>query len=101
MPSSPSFRCCSDHIVFDQVQRKVIIAIENQEPAIFAEGFIKATLACSFILLLVTIVLFKALDKRTLELSKSKSALEVALEQQKIFIFSFSDDLRNPINSLL
>jgi len=52
-------------------------------------------------MLLVNITLVKALDKRTLELSRAKNALENALDQQKTFIFSFSHELRNPINSLL
>jgi len=45
--------------------------------------------------------LVTTLEERSIELLRVKSALENALEQQKTFIFSFSHELRNPINSLL
>ncbi len=50
---------------------------------------------------LIDIALITTLDKRAIELLKTKKNLESALEQQKTFIFSFSHELRNPINSLL
>ena len=49
----------------------------------------------------MSIGLFQTLDKRTIELSKSKCVLENVLEQKKTFILSFSHELRNSINSLL
>jgi len=80
---------------------KLAILIRNEEPAIFAERFVKNTLFFFVIMLIVNIILVKTLEKKTIELSRTKSAIEAALEQQRTFIFSFSHELRNPINSLL
>ena len=49
----------------------------------------------------MNVTLTKILEKKTIELSRAKIALENALEQQKTFIYSFSHELRNSINSLL
>jgi len=45
--------------------------------------------------------LIKILDRKTIEISQAVKVAEDSLEQQKTFIFSFSHELRNPINSLL
>jgi len=84
-----------------KLKEKLIVLVKEEEPEIFADKFVKITLFFFITMLLVNITLVKALDKRTLELSRAKHALENALDQQKTFIFSFSHELRNPINSLL
>jgi len=42
-----------------------------------------------------------SLNKKTDELSQATRKAEEALEQQKIFLYSFSHEMRNPMNSLL
>ena len=80
---------------------KLEILILDEEPEIFADKLVKNTAIFLGLMLLKIVCLVAALDKRTIELLRVKNDLEKALEQQKTFIFSFSHELRNPINSLL
>jgi len=74
---------------------------ENMEVEEFIERLGNAvTVAVIFYMILFGLVLV-ALDKRTRELDRSKKQTESALEKQRTFIFSFSHELRNPLNSLL
>jgi len=76
-------------------------AIIKTDPIEFSERFVGATTLNYSIMLFAQLFLLSTLNKKTIELEKAKKATEEALEQQRTFIFSFSHELRNPINSLL
>jgi len=89
-------------IVFATKFKQLFIeSIKNQDPQEFGEKFIMATLILFIIMLVAHLFLLRAFDKKNVELLGAKKTAEDALEQQKTFIFSFSHELRNPINSLL
>jgi len=46
-------------------------------------------------------MVFLTLNRRTEELSKARKAADVALDQQKTFVYIYSHEMRNPMNSLL
>jgi len=69
----------------------------------FEEFLAKFVETNSVVIVLMTIVFavtFSTLDRRTKEVAKAKKETEEALEHQKTFVFSFSHELRNPLNSL-
>jgi len=88
-------------ICLTKFKEKLIVLIQEEEPEKFADMYISFVVFFFVLMILANIGLVKTLDKKSVELLRAKSALEVALEQQKTFIFSFSHELRNPINSLL
>jgi len=88
-------------VCLTKFKEKLIVLIEEEKPEEFAEMYMRFVIFFFILMLLANIGLVKTLDKRSIELLKTKIALESALEQQKTFIFSFSHELRNPINSLL
>jgi len=89
------------YILLTKFKQKFIIFIKEEDPEMFADRLIKTTLFLFITMLLANLSLLRTLDKRSIQLSQAKSSLETALENQKTFIFSFSHELRNPINSLL
>jgi len=62
---------------------------------------VKITIFISLLRIATNHKFFHSFAQKTAELSMAKIALENALDQQKTFIWSFSHELRNPINSLL
>jgi len=92
---------CQIVILLTKFQEKLTIVVREEEPDIFVARFIKVTLFYFLLALISSVGLVKDLERRTAELTEAKSALEKAIDQQKTFIFSFSHELRNPINSLL
>ena len=69
----------------------------------FEEFLDKQAQANNMVIIFMTIILavtFNTLDKKTKEVAKAKKETEEALEHQKTFVFSFSHELRNPLNSL-
>jgi len=82
-------------------KNKLVTCIDEEGPEVFADKLVKNFVLFVGMLLVITILLVKILEKKTIELSRAKMALEKALDQQKTFVFSFSHELRNPINSLL
>jgi len=89
------------YICLTKFKEKFLIMIREEDPEIFADRFIKTTLYLFLTMLLANLSLLRTLDRRSIELTRAKSSLETALDNQKTFIFSFSHELRNPINSLL
>jgi len=88
-------------ICMTKFKTKFIMLIREEDPEMFADRFIKTTLFLFLTMLLANLSLLRTLDRRSIELSRAKSSLETALENQRTFVFSFSHELRNPINSLL
>ena len=74
--------------------------VESMSAEEFSEKFIGATVSLYSLLVVSNILIMRHLNKKTLEQINSQKDLEEALEQQKTFIFSFSHELRNPLNSL-
>ena len=60
-----------------------------------------SSIAGIVIIMLVFGFIIKEMNKTARELANANKAAEAALEQQKTFVFSFSHELRNPLNSLL
>lgn len=88
-------------VLVTRFTEKITFLIFEEGPEVFADKFVKNTLTSIIILIVINVTLAKMLEKRTVELSRARIAVENAMEQQKTFIFSFSHELRNPINSLL
>jgi len=88
-------------ICMTKFQDRLAILVTKEDPEIFGAKFAKMSAMFFVLMVLTNIALVKTLDKRTIELFRAKFALENALDHQKTFIFSFSHELRNPINSLL
>ena len=90
-------------IVFFQTLYKSLFVslIEEIGIELFAEKFFHALTLCALILIPFFVLALYNLEKKTIELFNSKKQTEDILEQHKTFIFSFSHELRNPLNSLL
>ena len=88
-------------IMLTKFKDKLSTCILEEGPDGFADKFVKNMIVYFVLIFVVNIILVKILEKRSIELSRAKMATENTLEQQKTFIFSFSHELRNPINSLL
>jgi len=88
-------------ICLTKFKEKLGILIEEEHPEIFTTKFSNMLAFFFIVRLLFNINFVRTMDRRAVELSSAKIALEKALDQQKTFIFSFSHELRNPINSLL
>ena len=95
--------CGAAHIMIclTKFRAKLLMIVQEEDPEVLVNMYLIFTIFFFILMLLANIGLVRTLDKRTIELFKVKSALENALDQQKTFIFSFSHELRNPINSLL
>jgi len=93
--------CCQTFTFRTKLKDTLATLIREEDPEIFADRFLEAASFYLLFILLVVLILVITLQGRTIELGKTKNALEAALEQQRTFILSFSHELRNPINSLL
>jgi len=71
------------------------------DPEDFSERFVKGSAFAFFGVQIIYLAVLYLLDTRTFELSKATKAAQEALDQQKTFVFSFSHEMRNPMNSLL
>jgi len=88
-------------ICLTKFRESLMIAIQEEEPEVFVNQYLRFIIFYFLLMLCAVFGLVITLDKRSIELLRVKNALENALEQQKTFLFSFSHELRNPINSLL
>jgi len=79
----------------------LIEAISFSDPEVFAEKFTVGFISRYIPLQMLNLYVVYSLNKKTAELSKATRKAEEALEQQKIFLYSFSHEMRNPMNSLL
>jgi len=71
------------------------------DPNVFIERFVQYGVVVLVFIVGGYSAILVALDKKTIELSTAVKRTEESLEQQKTFVYSFSHELRNPINSLL
>jgi len=88
-------------VLFTKFKEKFLFLIQEEHPEVFADKFVKMTALCFILRCLGSTTFLREQEQRAAELSRAKVALENALDQQKTFVFSFSHELRNPINSLL
>jgi len=88
-------------ILSTKYKEKIALLAQEEDPEVFADKYVNFLIFFTLTRILANNDYCKALGKKTEELAIAKIALENALEQQKTFIFSFSHELRNPINSLL
>ena len=77
------------------------IYLLNTNPEEFVERLISSNLAMTLSMTTMFFVILINLNKKTKELSQANAIAKDALEHQKTFLFSFSHELRNPLNSLL
>ena len=70
-------------------------------PEDFIECLIRNNICMSMFMTTMFFLILIDLNKKTKELSQANTIAKDALEQQKTFLFSFSHELRNPLNSLL
>jgi len=88
-------------IVLTIFKGSVIQAISFSDPEEFADKFTKGFIKFSVALQILYLIIAYNLNKKTAELLKATKKIEEALEQQKTFVYSFSHEMRNPMNSLL
>jgi len=88
-------------VVWTKFRDALMKLIIEDDPEVFMVKYLRFTTFFFILMLFSNIGLIIILDKRSIELLRVKKSLETALEQQKTFLFSFSHELRNPINSLL
>jgi len=82
-------------------KQNLLNAILFTDPELFVEKFVNGFVVTFIILETISLTVFLTLNKRTVELSYATKAAKDALEQQKTFVYSFSHEMRNPMNSLL
>jgi len=75
--------------------------ISLTDPHEFAERFATNFMIISVPLQLLNLYAVYRLNKKTDEHAAATRKAEESLEQQKIFVYSFSHEMRNPMNSLL
>jgi len=89
-------------IALSTTYRKSLLSyLQYNDPENFVHRFTDYGIVVLFFIIGGYSFLLRALDHKTIEISKAVKVAEDALEQQKTFIYSFSHELRNPINSLL
>ena len=79
----------------------LVEAISFSDPNEFADNFSKYFILISIPLQLLIVLVVYDLNHKTFKLAKETRRAEEALEQQKTFVYSFSHEMRNPMNSLL
>ena len=82
-------------------RRNLVSFLRFTDPEDFADKFTDYGIVVLIFIIGGYSFLLRALNQKTIEISKAVKVAEDALEQQKTFIYSFSHELRNPINSLL
>jgi len=79
----------------------LIEAISFTDSHEFAEKFATKFIILSIPLQMLNLFVIYRLNQKTDELSRATKKAEEALEHQKMFVYSFSHEMRNPMNSLL
>ena len=72
-----------------------------QDPSVIVEKMISSDILTVAAVMVIFIHIFRTMIQAIKAAADANSTAEEALEQQKTFIFSFSHELRNPLNSLL
>ena len=84
------------------VYKKVLMnALWTSSPEFVVEKLVFSNITSIFFVSVLFCIIINAKRKLTRDLAEAKTIAEEALEQQETFIFSFSHELRNPLNSLL
>jgi len=83
------------------IRSNIIEALSFTDPEVFAEKLVQRFVPLSILLQIMNIYVVYRLNHKTIELSKATKKAEEALDQQKTFVYSFSHEMRNPMNSLL
>ena len=83
------------------IKSNLIEALTFLDPEVVAEKFVQRSVPLLILLQIMNIYVVYRLNHKTTELSKATKKAEEALDQQKTFVYSFSHEMRNPMNSLL
>ena len=83
------------------MKRNLIQTINFEGAEVFAERLMTNFISTAIPLLILYLIVVYKLERKTCESLKAIIKAEEALEQQKIFLYSFSHEMRNPMNSLL
>ena len=84
--------------IFQKLLREALFIMDVET---ILRRLVISNIAGIVIIMLVFGFVIKEMNKTARELANANKAAEAALEQQKTFVFSFSHELRNPLNSLL
>jgi len=88
-------------LVISTIKSNLMEAISFTDPEVFAQKSVQRTVPLLILLQVLTLYVVYRLNDQTTELSKATRKAEEALDQQKTFVYSFSHEMRNPMNSLL
>ena len=88
----------TSHFIFKDVFRDALLTMDLE--------FVSKKMVHNNLIIMICIILFfsfivRGMNKNTKDLAYAHKKTEELLDQQKTFIFSFSHELRNPLNSLL
>ena len=88
----------TSHVIFKDLFRNALLTMDLE--------FVSKKMVHNNILIMICIIVFfsfivRGMNKNTKDLAYAQKKTEELLDQQKTFIFSFSHELRNPLNSLL
>jgi len=82
-------------------KKNLVEGISFSDPMIFAENFSRSFVTVSVPVQILILIQGYDLNTKAKQISRAYKKVEEALEQQKIFVYSFSHEMRNPMNSLL
>ena len=86
------------HVIFKDVFRDALFTMDLE---FVSKRIIQNNLVIMVSLILLFGFIVRGMNKNTKDLAYAHKKTEELLDQQKTFIFSFSHELRNPLNSLL
>ena len=90
------------HAVLAMFKTKYVLRnnFETMDPDIFVDKIVHSELTYALSALIVWSVTMHRLGKKTREAMVANRMSEETIEKQKTFLFSFSHEMRNPLNSL-
>ena len=85
-------------MIFKDILRNTIL---HTDIDIVVEKLVYNNVGITALMMLLVGLIIRTMNKSTKDLAHANKVAEEALDQQKTFVFSFSHELRNPLNSLL
>jgi len=91
------------HVMVAMFKTKYILQnnLEGMDPNVFIDRIVHSGLTISLSTFITFGITIHMLNKRTREVMLANRISEETIEKQRTFLFSFSHEMRNPLNSLL
>jgi len=93
---------CNQFVVIMGLYKKTFAKVLlESDLEVFADNFVRGSVVPLIVVIALYVLVLLLLKHTTQKLSEATKAAEEALDQQKTFVYSFSHEMRNPMNSLL